>query len=246
MSCNACYPQLDFNGCPAKSGPINLLRTSKDVMPFRQGTVVSSNMADFIPPVLMPGYLGHLPGVSTACGNTFGGATQRYFRTFRQELMERHIRPKMVYGRFPCDFTPFPDVAVGQSATCTKKIIDTPNLRSPGTDFNRRLELIKFFERCQNNRDYFLDKSGKVLPDTYFYTGKPWPVRCPADERVFKIRRSTDVCLKPGFVGPPNYCSAMPCIERNGYLQSFVVPKLKRAPFQCNEVKEKDPDDWDV
>lgn len=246
MSCNACFPCLDYNGVPAGTGPISVLRSGKDVMPFRQGSVITTYMGDFIPPVIMPGYQGHLPGISTSCGNTYGGATQKHFRTFRQELMERHVRSKMVYGRFPCDFTPFPDVAVAQRAIITRAIKDTPNIRSLGVDYNRRLELQKFYARCQGHRDYYLDKSDKVLPDTYFYVGKPYPVRCPVDERTFKIRRSQDACNKPGFLGPPIYCGAMPCIEKNGFLHPFIVPKLPRPPFQCDAVKEKNPDDWEV
>ncbi|CAL8107579.1 unnamed protein product [Orchesella dallaii] len=246
MSCNACFPQLSYNTSPASTAPINLLRTGKDVLPYRQGVVVTTYMGDYIPPVLMPGYQGHLPGVSTACGNTYGGATQKHFRNFRQELLGRQIRPKFAYGRFPCDFTPFPDCAVAQRAIITKKLSETPNVRSPGVDFNRRLELLKFYYRSQNYRDYYLDKTDKVLNDPFFYVGTPWPVRCPVDERTFKIRRSQDACNKPGFLGPRSYCGAMPCIERNGYLQPFTVPKLPRPPFQCDAVKPKNEDDWEV
>lgn len=246
MSCNACFPELPFNGVPAGTQPISVLRTGKDVMPFRQGVVVTTYMGDYIPPVVMPGYMGHLPGVSMDCGRTYGGATQKHFRVFRQELMDRQARPKMVYGRFPCDFTPFPDVAVAQKQVCPQKLSETPNIRSPGVDFNRRLELQKFYRKCQNHRDYYLDKTEKVLPDPFFYVGSPYPVRCPADERQFKIRRSQDACNRPGFLGPPLYCGAMPCIQKNGMMNPLPIPKLSRPPFQCDAVKPKNEDDWEV
>jgi len=246
MSCNAMSPCLDFSGTPTGQNPVSVLRAGKDIMAFRQGTVITTYMGDYIPPVVMPGYMGHLPGVSWSCGNTFGGATQKHFRIYRQELLSRQVRPSQVYGRFPCDFTPFPDVAVAQKAICSKKCIETPNIRSPGVDFNRRLELQRFYQKCQNHRDYYLDKTGKVHPDPFFYVGTPWPVRCPVDERTFKIRRSQDACNKPGFLGPSLYCGSMPCIQKNGMLHPFVLPKLPRAPFQCDAVKAKDPDAWEV
>jgi len=246
MSCNAYNPCLDQSSLPAGTQPISVLRSGKDVMPFRQGSVITTYMGDYIPPSIMPGYLGHLPGVSMACGSTFGGATQKHFRIYRQELLSRQVRPNMIYGRFPCDFTPFPDVAIAQKELCSKKLIETPNIRSPGVDFNRRLELLKFHQKAQNHRDYYLDKSGKAQPDPYFYVGTPWPVRCPVDERTFKIRRAQDSCNKPGFLGPPLYCGAMPCIQKNGMMQPFALPKLPRPPFQCDAVKAKDTDTWEV
>ena len=246
MACNAYKPCLDYSGVPNGTQPISVLRSGKDVMPFKQGTVITTYMGDYIPPSVMPGYLGHLPGVSTSCGHTFGGATQKHFKIYRQDLLSRQVRPYMVYGRFPCDFTPFPEVACAQKQICSKTPMETPNIRSPGIDHNRRLELQRFYQRCQNHRNYYLDKSGKVLPDPFFYVGTPWPVRCPVDERSFKIRRSVDACNKPGFLGPPLYCGAMPCIQKNGMLSPFDIPKLPRTPFCCGAVKPKDPNAWEV
>lgn len=60
------------------------------------------------------------------------------------------------------------------------------------------------------------------------------------------MRRSEDVCDRPGFLGPPLRCGAMPCLKHNGMLSPFVVPKLPRSPFQCDAVKPKDPNEHEV
>jgi len=239
-------PCLDFSGLPAGSPPISVFRTGKDVMPFREGTVITSYMADYIPPNLMPGYMGHLPKISHSFGNTYGAETKKYFQNYRHEILSRSVKPKFTYGRLPCDFSPFPDVAIAQKVINWNKLSDTPNIRPMNLDFNRSCELNRFYKQYQNHRDYYLDKSGSVYPDQYFDLGRPYPVRCPVDERVFKIRRFQDSCHKDAFLGPPLRCNAMPCIQHKGLLESRKIPKLPREPFQCDLAKPKDPNEQEI
>lgn len=45
-------------------------------------------MNDFLPPILMPGYCGHLPTIAkTAFGNTYGGATKKFFLDYRHQIL---------------------------------------------------------------------------------------------------------------------------------------------------------------
>jgi hypothetical protein len=87
---------MEFNktgpcgGAPT-CGPTSLLRSGKDAMPFRGGAVLTTYMGDFIPPVLMPGYSGHLPGVSQCSGSTYGDCTKRHFQTFRHEILTQQV-----------------------------------------------------------------------------------------------------------------------------------------------------------
>lgn len=90
-------PGLDLSGvCPGQ-GPMSVLRSGKDVMPFRQGTVLTTYMGDFIPPAVMPGYLGHLPGVSKCAGKTYGAATMDYFQTYRNEVLTHQVVSRQVF-----------------------------------------------------------------------------------------------------------------------------------------------------
>jgi len=128
-----CSPCLDLSGVPPGKPPLSLHRTGKDVMPFRQGVVITRYMSDYIPPALMPDYQGnwqngittklqqnlsaftnittllyeplqtrrayflsltpckgHIPTVSNVYGTTFGGATKKYFKSIRQDVLTKH------------------------------------------------------------------------------------------------------------------------------------------------------------
>jgi len=234
-------PCLDLSGVPPGAPPISVLRTGKDVMPFRQGVVVTTYMSDFIPPNLMPGYCGHLPKVSTAFGNTYGNETKKYFQNYRHEILSRCVRPKFTYGRLPCDFSPFPDVAIAQKVISQKKLGETPNIRPMNIDFCRSGELARFYQQCQDHRDYYTDKTDSIYPDDYFELGRPYPVRCPVDERLFKLPRFLDSCDVPEFLGAPLRCGAMPCIQHKGLLQSGIIAKPCFDPFQCVQLNPNYP-----
>jgi hypothetical protein len=223
-----------------------VLRAGRDVFPFRQGEVISTQKSDFIPPAIMPGYNGHLPCVSKSFGNTYGNETQRYFQAYRNEVLSTTARPKYFYGRLPSCFNPLPDVAMAQKTIHWRNLMDNPNIRSISMDACRMGEIERFHTQCQAHRDYYLDKSEKVLPVSFFDLGEPWPIRCPADERTFKIKQASDACDIPRFMGPPLRCSCMPCIKHRSLMKPFKPPTLPRLPFRCGEIKARNPLDNDV
>jgi len=234
-------PCLDFSGVPPGKPPISVHRTGKDVLPFREGIVVTTYMTDFLPPVLMPGYQGHIPTIAKgAFGNTFGAANKKQLQDYRHEILSETARPKFSYGRLPAQFSPWPDVAMAQRAIPSSQLSDTAKVRPKNFDKRSFSELNRFHQQCQDHRDFYLDKTDSVPFVNFFYLGRPYPTRCPVDERTFKIRRFQDSCDAPGYIGPPMNCGGMPCIKHQGFLTPFNIPKLPREPFLCDRVKPKD------
>jgi len=228
-------------------GTLMLLRSSRDVLPFRCGPSLTTYMVDYIPPILMPGYTGGYPAISTCFSTTGGAVTRRNLQSERIDILGSRVRRKFLYGRLPCDFSPYPDVASARKVMKWKKLAEPSVIIPTNVDECKRDELRYFHERCMDFRDYYLDKTNTLHTDPFFDVGRPYPVRCPVDERAFKIRRAEDICDRPDqFLGPQLRCGGMPCLKQTGMLNGFVIPKLPRSPFQCDAIKPKDPNEHTV
>ncbi len=72
-------------------GLLLMLRSGRDVMPFRVGPSLTTYMVDYIPPILMPGYNGGLPGVSTCFANTSGSVTKKNLQSERSDILGSRV-----------------------------------------------------------------------------------------------------------------------------------------------------------
>lgn len=154
-------------------GTLMLLRTSgRDVLPFRCGPSLTTYMVDYIPPILMPGYTGGYPGISTCFSTTGGAVTRRNLQSERIDILGSRVvsakclsfglisqrpakwlidcallqRRKFMYGRLPCDFSPYPDVASAKKVMKWKKLAEPGNIIPTNVDECKRDELRYFHE----------------------------------------------------------------------------------------------------
>jgi len=245
-SYNASQTCGELSGGPYGRPPISIHRTTgKDIMPFREGVRITTYMNDYIPPALSPGYMGQLSTIAKCSGGGCGGPDIR-FKNYRNDLLARVVCPKFLFGRFPTSYTPCPDVAAAEKVVPWKKLSDLPVIRPLNVCPCRSGQIEEFYTDYHKHRDYYLDRTGKHYPAPSMYHGHPYPVRCPVDERVFKIRRFQDSCELPGYIGPKLNCHSMPCIRGQGFLTPFDLPKLPREPFLCDRIKPKNPNEHEV
>ena len=80
-------PCMDLSGVLPGKPPISVHRIhGAGSMPLREGVLVTTYLNDYIPPVLMPGYQGHVPTIAKmSIGNTYGGDTIKYFKNYRHK-----------------------------------------------------------------------------------------------------------------------------------------------------------------
>uniref|UniRef100_A0A8C0W1E5 Ciliary microtubule inner protein 2C n=1 Tax=Castor canadensis TaxID=51338 RepID=A0A8C0W1E5_CASCN len=69
------------------------------------GTLLSEFNAAYVPPALMPGYQGHVPGVAFAFGASYGTNTFRYFQDHRNAAMEKNFTCFSRGSSFPTVFS---------------------------------------------------------------------------------------------------------------------------------------------
>nr|XP_020010790.1 LOW QUALITY PROTEIN: UPF0573 protein C2orf70 homolog [Castor canadensis] len=82
------------------------------------GTLLSEFNAAYVPPALMPGYQGHVPGVAFAFGASYGTNTFRYFQDHRNAAMEKNFTCFSRGSSFPTVFSSDLDLAIrGRSHT---------------------------------------------------------------------------------------------------------------------------------
>jgi hypothetical protein len=62
-------------------------------------------------------------------------------------------RRKFLYGRLPCDYSPFPDVASAKKVMSWKKLADGGHLMPSNVDSCRREELRNFHEVRERERE---------------------------------------------------------------------------------------------
>ncbi|XP_073905440.1 ciliary microtubule inner protein 2C [Castor canadensis] len=132
------------------------------------GTLLSEFNAAYVPPALMPGYQGHVPGVAFAFGASYGTNTFRYFQDHRNAAMEKNFTCFSRGSSFPTVFSSDRTLAIrGRSHTRDHWLYlpsDTHfNLDSDGSE-----QLNHFYQAVQQHRKHYRDKTGTVPCVPYF------------------------------------------------------------------------------
>nr|KAF6429014.1 hypothetical protein HJG59_001850 [Molossus molossus] len=126
------------------------------------GTLVTEFNAAYVPPALMPGYKGHVPGVDFSFGSTYGTTTLKYFQDHRNAALENGHTPFSKGGHFPTVFSPNPNLALRDRDRHYWLL--APSYTRFNLDSDRSTELSRFYQ----HRQYYRDKTGMVSRVPYF------------------------------------------------------------------------------
>nr|XP_019590833.1 PREDICTED: UPF0573 protein C2orf70 homolog [Rhinolophus sinicus] len=132
------------------------------------GTLLTEFNAAYVPPALMPGYQGHVPGVAFAFGCPYGTATLKYFQDHRNTALEKSHTPFSKGGHFPTLFSPNPNIVLSNRSHTRDRWLHTPTYTRFNLDNDRSTELTCFYQLAQQHRKYYQDKTGMVLRVPYF------------------------------------------------------------------------------
>ncbi|XP_058406662.1 protein FAM166C [Diceros bicornis minor] len=132
------------------------------------GTLLTEFNAAYVPPGLMPGYQGHVPGVAFSFGAPYGTATLKYFQDQRNAALEKSHTPFSRGGHFPTIFSPNPNLVLSNRAHTRDRWLHTPSYTRFNLDSDRSTELSRFYQMAQQHRNYYRDKTGVVPRVPYF------------------------------------------------------------------------------
>uniref|UniRef100_A0A8C2N493 Ciliary microtubule inner protein 2C n=2 Tax=Cricetulus griseus TaxID=10029 RepID=A0A8C2N493_CRIGR len=137
-------------------------------MAFRSaGTLMTEFNAAFVPPALMPGYKGHVPGVASSFGSPYGTITFKYFQDLRNTALEKGCA-LLSGGRFPTIFSPNPTMVLASHIKNWDRWLHLPIYSPLNLDMGRNAEVTDFYQRAQQQRMYYQDKSGMMPRVPYF------------------------------------------------------------------------------
>ncbi|XP_049640452.1 protein FAM166C [Suncus etruscus] len=127
-------------------------------MAFRSaGTLLTDFNAAFLPPGLMPGYQGHMPGMAFSFGSPYGSTTFKHFQDQRNKAMAKGHRGS-------------PNFLPSLPAAAPALLLSYPD--HPSTRFNldvgRAAHFTSFYQQVQQHRTQYLDRSGTVNRVPYF------------------------------------------------------------------------------
>uniref|UniRef100_A0A8C8YUH3 Ciliary microtubule inner protein 2C n=1 Tax=Prolemur simus TaxID=1328070 RepID=A0A8C8YUH3_PROSS len=128
-----------------------------------KGTLLTEFNAAYVPPSLMPGYRGHVPGVAFSFGSPYGTTTLKYFQDHRSTAME-HSKG----GHFPTIFSPNPDLVLNNRLHTRDPSPRAPSYSRFNLDSDRAGQLTRFYQMAQQHRKYYRDKTGMVPRVPYF------------------------------------------------------------------------------
>ncbi|XP_021084883.1 protein FAM166C [Mesocricetus auratus] len=131
------------------------------------GTLMTEFNATFVPPALMPGYKGHVPGVAASFGSSYGTTTFKYFQDLRNKALEKSYA-LLSGGRFPTIFSPNPSVVLASQGRNWDRWLHLPTYSRFNLDSRRNSEITNFYEIAQQQRKYYQDKTGMVPRVPYF------------------------------------------------------------------------------
>ncbi|XP_075411920.1 ciliary microtubule inner protein 2C [Tenrec ecaudatus] len=133
------------------------------------GTLLTEFNAAYVPPSLMPGYHGHIPGVAFSCGSTYGNTTLKFFQDHRNRAMEQSHTPLSQGGSFPTIFSPNPNLVLESRANIrSRSPLRMPCYTRYNLDSSRSLALKHFYQSAQQHREHIHDKTGTVPRVPYF------------------------------------------------------------------------------
>ncbi|KAB1267124.1 UPF0573 protein C2orf70-like protein [Camelus dromedarius] len=134
------------------------------------GTLLTEFNAAYVPPGLMPGYQGHVPGVAFSFGSPYGTTTLKYFQDQRNAALEKSHTPFSNGGHFPTIFSPNPDLVQSHRSHTWNRWLHMPSYTRFNLDSTRSAELTRFYQlqMAQRHREYYQDKTGMVPRVPYF------------------------------------------------------------------------------
>ncbi|EDM02989.1 similar to RIKEN cDNA 1700001C02 (predicted) [Rattus norvegicus] len=148
-------------------------------MAFRSaGTLMTEFNATFVPPALMPGYKGHVPGVASSFGSSYGNTTFKYFQDLRRTGLEKSYA-LLSGGRFPTIFSPNSPLVLTDQSQNWDLWLHQPTYSRFNLDNGRITELNHFYKTVQHQRKYYQDKTGTVPRVPYFVLPVKEPDRYP-------------------------------------------------------------------
>ncbi|XP_012507930.1 PREDICTED: UPF0573 protein C2orf70 homolog [Propithecus coquereli] len=127
------------------------------------GTLLTEFNAAYVPPSLMPGYQGHVPGAAFSFGSPYGTTTLKYFQDHRNAAMERGRG-----GHFPTIFSPNPDLVLVDRSLTRDRSLHAPSYTRFNLDSDHAGRLSHFYQMVQQHRKYYRDKTGTVPRVPYF------------------------------------------------------------------------------
>ncbi|CAH6786893.1 protein FAM166C [Phodopus roborovskii] len=131
------------------------------------GTLMTEFNATFVPPALMPGYKGHVPGVASSFGSPYGTTTFKYFQDLRNTALEKSYAV-LSGGCFPTLFSPNPSMVLTSQAKHWDRWLHMPTYTRFNLDIRRNSEITNFYQTAQQQRKYYQDKTGTVPRVPYF------------------------------------------------------------------------------
>ncbi|RNA40503.1 hypothetical protein BpHYR1_001648 [Brachionus plicatilis] len=132
------------------------------------GTLVTTYNATYSAPSMLPGYGGHVPTTNFQYGETYGHATQKYFNDYRSEVLNSS---KSLYSRggyFPTSNSNNPDLAISNRRISRDKRLFRANYELNNYHFDRTKELSDFYDRTQQHRYQYSDRTGELHPVKHF------------------------------------------------------------------------------
>ncbi|KAG8522466.1 UPF0573 protein C2orf70 [Galemys pyrenaicus] len=130
------------------------------------GTLLTEFNASYVPPSLMPGYQGHVPGVAFSFGSPYGTTTFKYFQDHRNAALEKSHSPFCQGGHFPTLYSPNPSLVLASRSW--DRQLRTPSFTRFNLDSDRSSQLIRFYQLTQQHRMNYQDKTGMVPRVPYF------------------------------------------------------------------------------
>ncbi|KAM7325158.1 hypothetical protein ACRRTK_015411 [Alexandromys fortis] len=131
------------------------------------GTLLTEFNAAFVPPALMPGYKGHVPGVASSFGSPYGNTTFKYFQDLRNTAVEKSYA-LLSGGRFPTIYSPNPALVLDSQVQNWDRWLHLPIYTRFNLDKGRNSEITNFYQTVQQQRRYYKDKTGTVPRVPYF------------------------------------------------------------------------------
>ncbi|XP_051009297.1 protein FAM166C [Acomys russatus] len=142
------------------------------------GTLLTEFNATFVPPTLMPGYKGHVPGVASSFGSTYGTTTFKYFQDLRSTALERSYA-LLSGGRFPTIFSPNPSLVLADQSQDWDRWLNLPTYTRFNLDSSRASKINNFYQKAQQQRKYYQDRTGTEPRVPYFVLPVREPNRYP-------------------------------------------------------------------
>lgn len=133
-----------------------------------KGTLLTTHRAEYVSPLMYPKYSGHFPNVKQESGKGFAQATKEHFQDCRARILTSSKGSwGCSGGKFPTIYTHEPNLvltAMGNDRRARSEVHNsqTKKVVLPHLQTDRATHLRNFSKLCQQQRDYYQDRCGKV------------------------------------------------------------------------------------